>query len=81
MMEYFLFNIIGFIITTQAFLFGVKMGRKLDTKEPIKTIVDVVKDIGKEKTNDIKEEVDEIMDFSYEKALQSVKEDRLRGNR
>ena len=79
MMEYFLFSIIGFILTTQAFLFGVKMGRKLDTHQPIKTIVDVVKDVSKEKPKDIKEEVDEIMDFSYEKALQSVKEERLKG--
>ena len=79
MMEYFLFSIIGFILTTQAFLFGVKMGRKLDTREPVKTILDVVKDVSKEKSNDIKEEVDEIMDFSYEKALQSVKEERLKG--
>ena len=79
MMEYFLFSIIGFILTTQAFLFGVKMGRKLDTREPVKTILDVVKEVAKEKPKDIKEEVDEIMDFSYEKALQSVKEERLKG--
>ena len=48
-------------------------------KQPVKTILDVVKDVSKEKSNDIKEEVDEIMDFSYEKALQSVKEERLKG--
>ena len=81
-MEYFIFAIVGYILTTQAFLFGVKQGRKLDTKAPVKTIIDHIE----EKVNEIipnkdkfQEEVDELLEYNYEKALQSVKQDRLRG--
>lgn len=81
-MEYFIFAIVGYILTTQAFLLGVKQGRRLDTKTPVKTIIDHIE----EKIETIipnkdkfQEEVDELMEYNYEKALQSVKEDRLRG--
>lgn len=84
MMEYFVFAIVGYILTTQAFLIGVKQGRKLDTKTPVKTIIDHLEDkieTIKPNKDKFQEEVDELMEYSYEKALQSVKEERLRGSK
>lgn len=79
-MEYFVFAIVGYILTTQAFLIGVKQGRKLDTKAPVKTIVDVIHDkVESMVTPVIDEQADEILDYSYEKALEAVKQERLRG--
>lgn len=74
-MEYFIFALVGYILVTQAFLYGVKHGRRLDTHAPIRTVVDTLKP-KVDKETEFQKELEEIMSYNFESALEDAKRER-----